>query len=58
MQYLPMYITVSVIGDMMEIFTLMNALFAIGYRMWNCLKGQYPEIPIITEAVYAQVRDQ
>ena len=30
MQYLPMYITVSVIGDMMEIFTLMNALFAIG----------------------------
>ena len=58
MQYLPMYITVSVIGDMMEIFTLMNALFAIGYCMWNCLKGQYPEIPIITEAVYAQVRDQ
>jgi len=58
MQYLPMYITVSIIGDLLEIFTLMNALFAIGYCMWNCLKGQYPEIPIITEAVYAQVRDQ
>ena len=23
----------------------MNAPFAIGYCMWNCLKGQYPRFP-------------
>ena len=58
MQYLPMFITVSFIGDLLETMTLMNALFAIGYCAWNVVQGQYPEIPIITEAVYAQVRDQ
>lgn len=58
MQYLPMYITTSFLGDFLEFMTLMNALFAIGYCMWNIIQGQYPEIPIITEAVYAQVRDQ
>ena len=36
--------------------TLMNAL-ALGYCAWNVC-GQYPEIPIINEAAYAQVRDQ
>ena len=58
MQYLPMFITVSFIGDILETMTLMNALFALGYCAWNVVQGQYPEIPIITEAVYAQVRDQ
>jgi uncharacterized membrane protein len=58
MQYLPMFLTVSLLGDWLELFTLVNALFAIGYCMWNVIQGQYPEIPIITEAVYAQVRDQ
>ena len=58
MQYLPMFITVSRIGDMLEVFTLMNALFALMYCAWNVVQGIYPEIPIITEAVYAQVRDQ
>lgn len=57
MQYLPMYITTSFIGSWMELFILMNALYAILYCMCNCLSGVYPEIPIITEAVYAQVRD-
>ena len=58
MQYLPMYITTSFIGDILELGTLTNALLAIGYCMWNVIQGIYPEIPIITEAVYAQVRDQ
>ena len=53
-----MYITTSFIGDILELGTLTNALLAIGYCMWNVIQGIYPEIPIITEAVYAQVRDQ
>ena len=58
MQYLPMYVTTSFLGDFLELMTLVNALFAILYCMWNVIQGQYPEIPIITEAVYAQVVDQ
>jgi hypothetical protein len=57
MQYLPMYITTSAIGSLLECFILINALFAIFYCQWNVVQGIYPEIPIITEAVYAQVRD-
>jgi len=57
MQYMPMSISCSVVGDMIEISVLVNALYAIGYCMWNSILGIYPEIPIITEAVYAQVRD-
>ena len=33
MQYLPMFLTVSLLGDWLELFTLVNALFAIGYCM-------------------------
>ena len=42
---------------MLEIFILCNAVFALGYCFFNVVQGIYPEIPIITEAVYAQVRD-
>ena len=57
MQYLPMFVTVSRLGDMLEVFTLCNALRA---HLLRALRhaGDLPEIPIITEAVYAQVRDQ
>lgn len=58
MQYLPMFVTVSRLGDMLEVFTLCNALFALTYCALCVIQGIYPEIPIITEAVYAQVRDQ
>ena len=55
MQYLPMFVTVSRLGDMLEVFTLCNALFALTYCALCVMQGIYPEIPIITEAVYAQV---
>jgi hypothetical protein len=58
MQYLPIFISVSFIGNALEVFTLCNAIFALLYCAVNIIQGIYPEIPIITEAVYAQVRDQ
>jgi len=58
MQYFPMFVSMSWFGHSVQIFTLMNALFALLYCAWNVCQGVYPEIPIITEAVYAQVRDQ
>ena len=49
MQYLPMFLTVSLLGDWLELFTLVNALFAIGYcaleRHPGAVPGDSPSSP-------------
>ena len=57
MQYLPMFAAVSFFGGLVEILAFVNGTYAIFYSVWNAIQGLYPEIPIITEAVYAQVTE-
>lgn len=35
---------------------LFGGLAAVGYSIFQCLQGQYPEIPTISEAVHMQIR--
>ena len=57
MQYMPIFVMVSWMGEWMELAVLANSFFALFYSIFNALQGLYPEIPIITEAVYAQVTE-
>jgi hypothetical protein len=57
MQYLPIFAAVSFVGGLVEILAFVNGTYAIFYSVWNAIQGLYPEIPIITEAVYAQVTE-
>jgi uncharacterized membrane protein len=57
LSYVPIFLVVTPIGSFLEQMVLCNALFAVGYCMFHCVRGCYPEVPILQEAVYAQVRD-
>jgi uncharacterized membrane protein len=57
MQYIPMFLACGWVGGMVEVFAFMNGTYAIFYSVFNALQGKYAEIPIITEAVYAQVSE-
>jgi len=57
LQYMPMFIMVSWVGEWMELWILANSFFALGYSMFNALQGLIPEAPLISEAVYAQVQE-
>lgn len=57
MQYMPIFVMVSWMGEWMELWVFANSFFALFYSIFNALQGLYPEIPIITEAVYAQVTE-
>jgi len=57
MQYLPLFLAVTFFGALVEILAFVNGTYAILYSVWNAVQGLYPEIPIITEAVYAQVTE-
>jgi len=57
MQYLPLFLAVTFFGALVEILAFANGTYAILYSVWNAVQGLYPEIPIITEAVYAQVTE-
>ena len=56
-QYLPVYLMISIVGSFLEVATFCNGVFAIFYSVCMALQGLYPEMPLITEAVYAQVRE-
>ncbi len=52
-----MFAAVSFFGGVVEILAFVNGTYAIFYSVWNAIQGLYPEIPVITEAVYAQVTE-
>jgi hypothetical protein len=57
MQYMPIFIMVSWVGEWMELWIFVNSFFALGYSIFNALQGLIPEAPLISEAVYAQVQE-
>ena len=57
MQYMPIFVMVSWLGEWMELAILANSFFALGYSVFNALQGLIPEAPLISEAVYAQVQE-
>ena len=57
MQYMPIFVMVSVLGEWMELCIFVNSFFALGYSIFNALQGLIPEAPLISEAVYAQVQE-
>ena len=57
MQYMPIFVMVSWLGEWMELWIFANSFFALGYSIFNALQGLIPEAPLISEAVYAQVQE-
>lgn len=54
-QYLPFEIAYSWIGILLNNLTYMTGACTVFYCMLNILRGCYPEIPVVSEAVYMQV---
>lgn len=55
-QYLPLEVSFSPIGPFFNNITFMGGLTCILYSVWFCFAGVYADIPIISEAVYVQIR--
>lgn len=55
-QYLPFEIAYSWIGILLNNLTYMTGVCSVFYCMLNILRGYYPDIPVVSEAVYMQVR--
>lgn len=53
-QYLPFEIAYSVWGTFLNDFTFLTGTFTVFYCMVNILRGFYPDIPVVSEAVYIQ----
>ncbi|MGD1858210.1 MAG: Tic20 family protein [Leptolyngbyaceae cyanobacterium] len=46
----------ELVTDTLYNVLLFGGLVAVGYSIFQCCRGQYPEIPTISEAVHIQIR--
>ncbi|KAK3278012.1 Protein TIC 20-II, chloroplastic [Cymbomonas tetramitiformis] len=55
-QYLPFEIQYSWMGSLCNMLVFITSTGAVFYSVFFALQGKYPDIPTISEAVYAQVQ--